>query len=92
MTINAVKSMPAIFVGHGNPINIIRHNRWTDGWLALGATIPRPMAILAASAHWYLPATLPTPVGPVIIIFCITFVQKRFYNEVIRKSLKKASL
>jgi len=55
-----VKSMPAIFVGHGNPMNIVRHNRWTEGWVALGAAMPRPRAILAVSAHWYIPATMVT--------------------------------
>lgn len=60
MATTAVKSMPAIFVGHGNPMNIVRHNRWTEGWRSLGATIPRPRAILAVSAHWYLPATMLT--------------------------------
>jgi aromatic ring-opening dioxygenase catalytic subunit (LigB family) len=55
MAITAVKSMPAIFVGHGNPMNIIRRNRWTEGWRSLGAAIPKPRAILAVSAHWYLP-------------------------------------
>jgi 4,5-DOPA dioxygenase extradiol len=51
------KSMPAIFVGHGNPMNIVRRNRWTEGWTAIGASLPRPSAILAMSAHWYVPAT-----------------------------------
>jgi 4,5-DOPA dioxygenase extradiol len=60
MATTAVKSMPAIFVGHGNPMNIVRHNRWTEGWTALGAALPRPRAILAVSAHWYLPATMVT--------------------------------
>ncbi len=52
--------MPAIFVGHGNPMNIIRRNQWTEGWIALGGALPRPKAILAVSAHWYLPATMVT--------------------------------
>jgi 4,5-DOPA dioxygenase extradiol len=52
--------MPAIFVGHGNPLNIVRHNQWTEGWRALGAAIPGPRAILVVSAHWYLPATMVT--------------------------------
>ena len=60
MAITAVKSMPAIFVGHGNPMNIIRRNRWTEGWRSLGTVIPKPRAILAVSAHWYLPATMLT--------------------------------
>jgi len=52
--------MPAIFVGHGSPMNIIGRNRWTKSWAALGATLPRPRAILAVSAHWYIPATMVT--------------------------------
>ena len=60
MTTSAAKLMPAIFVGHGNPMNIIRHNRWTEGWRNLGASIPRPKAILVVSAHWYVPATMLT--------------------------------
>ena len=60
MAITGVKSIPAIFVGHGNPMNIIRRNRWTEGWIALGAALPRPRAILTVSAHWYLPATMVT--------------------------------
>lgn len=47
--------MPALFVGHGNPMSAIQQNAWTDGWRALGEQIPRPRAILAISAHWYVP-------------------------------------
>jgi 4,5-DOPA dioxygenase extradiol len=57
MAITAGESMPALFVGHGNPMNVIRLTRWTDGWRTLGAALPQPRAILAVSAHWYLPAT-----------------------------------
>lgn len=54
------KPMPAIFFGHGNPLNALARNAWTDGWAALGRDIPRPRAVLCVSAHWYLPATLVT--------------------------------
>jgi 4,5-DOPA dioxygenase extradiol len=54
------KPMPAIFFGHGNPMNALASNAWTDGWAAIGASIPRPKAVLVVSAHWYLPATLVT--------------------------------
>ncbi len=60
MGITGVKSMPAIFLGHGNPMNVIRRTRWTEGWISLGAALPRPKAIVAVSAHWYLPATMAT--------------------------------
>ena len=52
--------MPAIFFGHGNPLNAIRQNSYTEGWAKLGASIPRPKAILCISAHWYFPGTAVT--------------------------------
>jgi 4,5-DOPA dioxygenase extradiol len=52
-----VKPMPAIFFGHGNPMNALLANAWTDGWAALWKERPRPRAVLSISAHWYLPAT-----------------------------------
>jgi 4,5-DOPA dioxygenase extradiol len=60
MAVATSKRMPALFVGHGNPMNIVRRNRWTEGWSALGAAFPRPKAILMVSAHWYVPATMVT--------------------------------
>jgi 4,5-DOPA dioxygenase extradiol len=48
---------PAIFIGHGNPMNALADNAYTRAWNALGAALPRPRAILAISAHWYLPGT-----------------------------------
>jgi 4,5-DOPA dioxygenase extradiol len=52
--------MPAIFFGHGNPMNALAQNVWTEGWAAIGKEIPRPCAVLCVSAHWYLPATMVT--------------------------------
>lgn len=48
--------MPAIFFGHGNPMNALYQNAWTEGWARIGRTIPKPKAILSVSAHWYIPA------------------------------------
>jgi 4,5-DOPA dioxygenase extradiol len=48
--------MPAIFFGHGNPMNALYHNAWTEGWAEIGRGIPKPKAILCISAHWYIPA------------------------------------
>lgn len=52
--------MPAIFIGHGNPMNALQQNPYTRGWAAIGASLPRPRAILAVSAHWYGPSTAVT--------------------------------
>jgi 4,5-DOPA dioxygenase extradiol len=47
--------MPAVFLGHGNPMNAVRANEWTRAWRDLGERLPRPQAVLAISAHWYIP-------------------------------------
>ncbi|HEY0767137.1 MAG TPA: class III extradiol ring-cleavage dioxygenase, partial [Steroidobacteraceae bacterium] len=52
--------LPALFVGHGSPLNALRVNSWTCAWAAIGAAIPRPRAVLSISAHWYVPATAVT--------------------------------
>lgn len=52
--------MPTIFLGHGNPLNALEHNAWTETWAAIGGGVPRPKAVLSLSAHWYLPARLVT--------------------------------
>lgn len=48
--------MPAIFFGHGNPMNAISQNAYTQAWAEIGRSIPRPKAVLCVSAHWYVPA------------------------------------
>ncbi|ERK17308.1 MAG: 4,5-DOPA dioxygenase extradiol [Pantoea sp.] len=52
--------MPALFLGHGSPMNVLEDNRYTQAWQKLGATLPRPRAILAVSAHWYTRGTAVT--------------------------------
>lgn len=44
--------MPVLFIGHGNPMNAIEDNVFSQAWLELGRTLPRPRAILCISAHW----------------------------------------
>jgi 4,5-DOPA dioxygenase extradiol len=44
--------MPALFVGHGSPMNAIEDNAYTQGWKAVAERIPTPRAILCISAHW----------------------------------------
>lgn len=51
--------MPAIFFGHGSPMNALEDNRYTIAWAQLGASVARlqPKAILSVSAHWYTRGT-----------------------------------
>ncbi|MBS1246580.1 MAG: Extradiol ring-cleavage dioxygenase class protein subunit [Proteobacteria bacterium] len=44
--------IPAVFFGHGSPMNALEQNRYTEAWRRIGATIPTPKAILCVSAHW----------------------------------------
>ena len=44
--------MPALFVGHGNPMNAIERNEFRRSWDELGLTLPKPKAVLCISAHW----------------------------------------
>lgn len=52
--------MPVVFFGHGNPMNAVQSNAWSQAWAAVGQRLPRPRAVLAVSAHWYLPGTAAT--------------------------------
>ena len=49
--------LPAIFFGHGNPMNALMDNVYTNAWRRIGERTPEPKAILAISAHWFIPGT-----------------------------------
>jgi 4,5-DOPA dioxygenase extradiol len=44
--------MPLLFVGHGNPMNAIEENKFSNTWKEFGKMLPKPAAILSVSAHW----------------------------------------
>ena len=52
--------MPAIFFGHGNPMNALADNSFTQAWREIGRSIPKPKSILCISAHWYIPGVAVT--------------------------------
>lgn len=52
--------MPVIFAGHGSPMNALEDNRWSRGFASLRDYVPRPEAILAISAHWFVDGSLLT--------------------------------
>lgn len=51
---------PVLFIGHGNPMNTLERNRYTQAWRDLGRNLPRPRGVLMVSAHWYFAATAVT--------------------------------
>jgi 4,5-DOPA dioxygenase extradiol len=54
------RRMPVLFVGHGSPMNAIEDNPWSRGFRSLASLIPEPAAIVAVSAHWFVPGTFLT--------------------------------
>ena len=59
----ATPRMPALFVGHGTPMNAIEDNRFSQTWRKIGQSLPRPRAILCVSAHWMTHGTTRVHVG-----------------------------
>jgi 4,5-DOPA dioxygenase extradiol len=51
---------PAIFFGHGSPMNALERNRHTEAWSGAGRAFGKPKAILAISAHWFVRGTAVT--------------------------------
>ncbi|MGB9012160.1 MAG: class III extradiol ring-cleavage dioxygenase [Aeromicrobium sp.] len=47
--------MPALFIGHGNPMNAISDNKFTRAWRSVGHDLPDAQAIVVISAHWLTP-------------------------------------
>jgi 4,5-DOPA dioxygenase extradiol len=54
------ETMPALFIGHGSPMNAIEENEFTLAWQAVAKKIPKPKAILCVSAHWETRGTFVT--------------------------------
>jgi 4,5-DOPA dioxygenase extradiol len=52
--------LPAVFIGHGNPMNALDDSANSHAWRTLAADLPRPRAILAISAHWVTAGTAVT--------------------------------
>jgi 4,5-DOPA dioxygenase extradiol len=51
------EKMPALFLGHGSPMNAIEENEFVIGFRNIAKTLPTPNAILCISAHWYTKGT-----------------------------------
>lgn len=55
-----ISRMPVVFFGHGNPMNALSKNRYTEAWRRIGEAIPSPKVVLSISAHWYTHETAVT--------------------------------
>lgn len=54
------EKMPALFIGHGSPMNAIELNEFSKTWQKLGKDLVKPKAILCVSAHWETKGTFVT--------------------------------
>ncbi len=52
-----IKRAPAIFIGHGSPMNAIETNRFSTQWANIGKLFDKPKAIVVISAHWFSEGT-----------------------------------
>lgn len=55
-----MKRAPAVFIGHGSPMNAIAANAYTATLEHWGMTTPKPRAVLCVSAHWLTKGTAVT--------------------------------
>jgi len=49
---DAMPALPTLFLSHGSPMHAVEPGAAGKAWEALGRTLPRPRAVLIASAHW----------------------------------------
>lgn len=77
---NHSRKLPAVFVGHGSPMNAIEDTQYSRAWKALGEALPRPRAIVVVSAHWYVHRTAVTATEHPPTIHDFTGFPKQLYE------------
>lgn len=75
----APERMPTLFVSHGAP-PLVDDRLWVSELRRLAAGMPRPEAILIASAHWEAAPTMLGAVEPVPLVYDFTGFPRRFYE------------
>ena len=73
--------MPALFIGHGTPMNAIEDNEFSAEWKRLGNTLPRPKAILCISAHWETEVTQASATDAPKTIHDFAGFPRELYNQ-----------
>jgi 4,5-DOPA dioxygenase extradiol len=74
-----MSTMPALFLSHGAP-PLVDDERWVAQLRELTAALPRPTAILVASAHWESAPLMLGATEPVSLVYDFGGFDRRFYE------------
>ncbi len=82
------KRMSAIFFGHGNPMNAISKNAYTEGWEAVGRAVPRPkLSFLFPPIGIYPPQRSPPTWNPRRFTILAAFHRNSMRSNIRRRVL-----
>ena len=56
-------ALPTLFLSHGSPMHAVDPGGAGGAWRALAVALPRPRAVLIASAHWETALPMVTGAG-----------------------------
>jgi len=73
--------MPALFVGHGSPMNAIEDNEFSREWEKTGNALPSPRAILCISAHWETTGTRVTAMSEPATLYDFQGFPQELYEK-----------
>lgn len=76
------KRMPALFIGHGSPMNAIENNKYSKAWIEIGRQIIKPEAILSVSAHWFTKGTKITDAPKPEVVYDMSGFPAELYRVV----------
>jgi len=80
MTEEEQMEIPALFIGHGSPMNAILDNPFTQMLKNTAENMPKPKEILVISAHWLEPDTLLSALGETQPIYDFGGFPKELYE------------
>ena len=75
----APERMPTLFISHGAP-PLVDDSLWVSELQRVAADLPRPKAILMASAHWEAAPTMLGATEPVPLVYDFAGFPRRYYD------------
>lgn len=86
--------MPALFIGHGSPMNGIEDTEFTRRWTQMAKELPTPKAVLVVSARWFTKGTKITAMDfpkpfMILVVFRKSFLTCSILHQATRYWQKK---